>query len=142
MNFIGGPNQPDEIPSFLIRKWKPCFSWICQKVEDRLRLFSRQFVYPHQISCPTCKQSDVDIIFFCLFIAHTVPVSPIKSGINVPSSDHVSSVLWCVGTWNSMLANFFSRGDFFNQEKSQSSTFWHIQEKQGFYFLMRKLGNS
>ena len=27
--------------NFLIRKWKPRFSWICQKVEDRLQLFSR-----------------------------------------------------------------------------------------------------
>ena len=41
INFIRGPNQPDEFPNFPIRKWKPCFSRICQKVEDGLRLFSR-----------------------------------------------------------------------------------------------------
>ena len=35
-----------EIPNFRIRKWKPCFSWICQKVEDWLRLVSR---LPNQI---------------------------------------------------------------------------------------------
>ena len=28
------------------------------------------------------------------------------------------------------------------KSRSQSSTFWHIREKQGFYFLMRKLGIS
>ena len=31
-----------EIPNFRIRKWKPCFSRICQKVEDWLRLFFRR----------------------------------------------------------------------------------------------------
>ena len=28
------------------------------------------------------------------------------------------------------------------KSRSQSSTFWHIQEKQGFHFFMRKLGIS
>ena len=32
-----------EILNFLIRKLEPCFSWICQKVEDWLWLFSRQY---------------------------------------------------------------------------------------------------
>ena len=43
INFIGGPNRSIETLNFLIRKWKPCFSRICQKVEDWLQLFSRSF---------------------------------------------------------------------------------------------------
>ena len=38
-----------EIRNFPIRKWKPCFSRICQKVEDWLRLFSR---YGLMSACP------------------------------------------------------------------------------------------
>ena len=41
INFIRGHNRSIEMLNFRIRKWKPCFSWICQKVEDWLRLFSR-----------------------------------------------------------------------------------------------------
>ena len=34
-------NQLIKMLNFHIRKWKPCFSGICQKVNDRLWLFSR-----------------------------------------------------------------------------------------------------
>ena len=45
INFVQGCNQPYEIPNFLKRKWKPCFSQICQIVEDWL--FSRLHNTPH-----------------------------------------------------------------------------------------------
>ena len=32
VNFIRSHNQVDEFQNFPIRKWKPCFSWISQKV--------------------------------------------------------------------------------------------------------------
>ena len=65
INFIGGHNRLKEIPNFLIRKWKPCFSRICQKVEDWLRLFSQQlFHYSFIVGNLKC-------LFFSFLVADT-----------------------------------------------------------------------
>ena len=47
MNFIGSPKQAFEMLNFPIKKWKPCFSGTCQKVEDWLWLFSRSYINHH-----------------------------------------------------------------------------------------------
>ena len=39
---------------------------------------------------------------------HTVPVGPIKSGLNVPALDHFFGVLYSIGTPKNLAANFFS----------------------------------
>ena len=41
--------------NFRIRKGKPCFSQICQKVEDWLRLFSRLYSFIRSIICPAIR---------------------------------------------------------------------------------------
>ena len=41
--------------------------------------------------------------------------------------------------WNSCYSRILLIGE---KSRSQSSTFWHIREKQGFHFLMRKSRNS
>ena len=92
LNFIGGFIQPEEIFNFPIRKWKPCFSRICQKVEDWLQLFSRP-------------------LFFFVYMKLSCTFLPEKV-------------------------------NYREKSRSPSSTFWHIREKHGFHFLMRKLRNS
>ena len=44
---------------------------------------------------------------------HLVPISPTKSGLNVPASDHFSSVSYGVGTSNNFAASFFHMQQFF-----------------------------
>ena len=44
----------------------------------------------------------------------TVPVSPIKAGLNVHALDHFFSVLYGIGTPNNLAASFFSCGVFFS----------------------------
>ena len=51
---------------------------------------------------------------------HPVSIGPIKPSINDPASDHVPSVIWCIG--KNPAANFFSCGDSFSEKKFKNHT--------------------
>ena len=105
INFVQGCNQPDETLNFLIRKWKPCFSRICQKVKDWLRLFSRLFlkstqIYNAEFAKWTCWRRD------SCFGRHRIRIK-----------------VWLTDQWMDKAAIRNNR----EKSRSQSSTFWHIR---------------